>query len=190
MNSHRIELSALECFSMIVTRVGWSWIVLATLVTMTAGCDHDDIIAPTDPQPTVASVRLVPGKLTYSVGESVMTDLFIENAKNVGSVPFHLLYDPTVLEYVTGTEGTFLNGDGTNTVFLAVDSGPGGEIVVGLARLGGSPGASGAGLLATFEFLAVGSGDSGFSFTGAGVRDPQAQFLPASFSTVSVQVVP
>ena len=124
---------------MIVTRVGCSWLLLAALVTITAGCDHDDIVAPPDPQPTLASVRLVPSKPTYSVGESVLTDLFIENATNVGSVPFHLLYDPSVLKYVDGTEGTFLNGDGSNTVFLARDSGPGGEIVVGLSRLGGPP---------------------------------------------------
>ena len=65
-----------------------------------------------------------------------------------------------------------------------------GEINVGLSRLGGGPGASGTGVLATFEFLAVGSGDSGFAFDGASVRDPQGQSLPALFSTVPVRVVP
>ena len=170
----------------------WSWVLLAALATVIAGCD-DGTIAPeqVDPRPTMpAIVRLVPRQLTFGVGESVVTHLFIENATNVGSVPFHLKYDPEVLQYVGSEEGTFMNSDGTNTVFLVSDTGGGGELVVGLARLGGVSGASGSGVLATFEFLAVGSGDGGLAFTGAGVKDPMAQYLPASFLIVPVSVVP
>jgi hypothetical protein len=136
-------------------------------------------------------VRLVPSRETYSVGDAVDVSVFMEGAANVGSVPFHLRYNPQVLQFVPpAVEGGFLRGDGTNTVFLAPDTGGGGEIVVGLSRLGGGSGATGAGVLATFRFEAVAPGNAGFAFTGASVKDPQARNLPASFLVVPVRVEP
>ncbi len=120
----------------------------------------------------------------------MVVDVFMEGANNVGSVPFHLRYNPQVLEFVSpAQEGGLLSADGTNTIFLAPDTG-GGEIVVGLSRLGGGTGASGTGTLARFQFQALAAGDAGFAFTGASVMDPQAQKMPASFSAVPVKVEP
>jgi general secretion pathway protein D len=137
-----------------------------------------------------ATVRLVPSAPSYRVGDRVTVEVRIENATNVGSVPFHLRYNRQVLEYVPPAEqGPFLRSDGTNTVFLAPDSGTG-EIVVGHSRLGGGEGMSGSGTLATFQFQAVNPGDCGFGWTGASVKDPQARNLPASFLTAPVAVGP
>jgi hypothetical protein len=138
-----------------------------------------------------AMVRLVPSKTSYLVGETITVDVFLENGRDIGSVPFHLRYDKNVIQYVApANEGPFLRSDGTSTVFLASDTGGGGEIVVGLSRLGGDSGVSGNGSLASFRFLAVAPGDCGFAFTGASVKDPQARNLPASFSVISVKVEP
>jgi len=151
----------------------------------------DEPEEPSEPLSGPAVVRLVPSRTTYNVGETVVVNVFMENANNVGSVPFHLRYNPLVLQFIPpAVEGTLLKADGTNTVFLAPDTGGGGEIVVGLSRLGGGAGASGSGSLATFQFLAAAEGDAGFAFTGASVKDPQARNLPASFSVVSVRVEP
>ena len=180
---------------MIIARLGLSWLLLVVLLAVTGGC-HDDGIFPLtqiDPQPPMlASVLLVPSKATYSVGESVMTSVVIQNATNVGTVSFHLNSNPEVLRYIGSLEGTFMNSDGSNTIFLRAPTPLGDVIMVALSRLSGGPGASGAGVLATFEFLAVGSGDSGLAFTGAnaGVRDPQGQSLPAVFNAFPPQVVP
>ena len=115
----------------------------------------------------------------------------IENATNVGSVPFHLRYNRQVLEFVPpANQGPFLNSDGANTVFLATDSTGGGEVVVGLSRLGGGDGMSGVGTLATFQFQAINPGDCGFGWAGASVKDPQARNVPASFLTAPVAVEP
>jgi general secretion pathway protein D len=136
-----------------------------------------------------AMVRVVPTRTAYAVGETVAVDIVIENGANVGSVPFHLRFNAQALQYVPpATEGPFLRNDGTNTVFLSNDAG--GEIVVGLSRLGGGEGASGTGVLAHFEFLAVAAGDAGFAFTGASVKDPQARNLPAAFDVIAVRVGP
>ena len=117
-------------------------------------------------------------------------NLNIANGEHVGSVPFHLHYNTSVLQYVAYSKGPFLEADGSNAVMFANDTGGGGEIVVGLSRLGGGVGASGNGVLATFEFLAIGEGSAGFAFTGATVRDGQARVVAAQFSTVPVNVEP
>ena len=121
-----------------------------------------------------AIVRLLPGQSgSYHVGQQVLVQVTIENAQGVGSVPFHLRYDPTVLQFLSHQEGPFMGLDGTNTVFLASGTAPG-DVVVGLSRMGGPQGASGSGLLAAFTFLAVNPGDCDFAFSGANVKDPQA----------------
>lgn len=152
--------------------------------------DEDDGLGRGDDPPAgPAIVRLIPSRATYNVGEPVVLNVFVENAQNVGSIPFHLRYDPNVLQFVSpGQEGPFMGSDGTSTVFLASDTGGGGEIVVGLSRMGGDRGITGAGSLCTFQFLAVAPGNAGFAFTGASVKDPQTRNLPANFSTVAVTV--
>jgi general secretion pathway protein D len=143
------------------------------------------------PVQSPATVRIVPSAPSYRIGDRVIVEVRIDNAQNVGSVPFHLKYNRQVLEFVPpAVQGPFLNADGANTVFLANDSGAGGELVVGLSRLGGGEGMTGGGTLATFQFQAINAGDCGFAWNGASVKDPQARNLPASFLTAPVAVEP
>jgi general secretion pathway protein D len=147
----------------------------------------EDREVPTPTGPTV--VRVVPSAASHAVGDRVVLQVMISNARNVGSVPFHLRYNRQDLEFIPpGTEGSFLRSDGSGTVFLASDSAGGGEVVVGLSRMGGGEGVSGSGVLATFEFQAINPGDCGFAFSGASVKDPRAQNLPASFVPATVRV--
>jgi general secretion pathway protein D len=151
------------------------------------GEEQQDADRPTGP--AVIELAAPPGP--FRVGELVTIQIMIQNAYNVGSVPFHLRYNKDVLQYQPpGEEGPFMNADGANTVFLASDTGGGGEVVVGLSRMGAGEGASGAGVLATFRFLAVNPGDCGFAFTGASVKDPQARNQAAAFNTAAVEVQP
>ena len=141
------------------------------------------------PIQTPSTVRIVPSAPSYHIGDRVVVEVRIDNATNVGSVPFHLKYNRQVLEFVPpAVQGPFLNADGANTVFLANDNG--GEIVVGLSRLGSGEGMTGGGTLATFQFQAINAGDCGFAWNGASVKDPQARNLPASFLTAPVSVEP
>ncbi len=148
---------------------------------------------PTDRKepPPPAVVRLIPSAPAYKVGDRLVVEVRIENGTGVGSVPFHLRYNRQALEFVPpGIQGPFLASDGTGTVFLANDAAGGGEVVVGLSRLGGGEGVNGSGILATFQFQAVGPGDCAFAFTGASVKDGQARNLPSTFLTAAVQVQP
>jgi general secretion pathway protein D len=147
----------------------------------------EDREKPTGP----AVVSLIPNAQSFGVGDVIIVEVRVDNAQNVGSIPFHLRYNTDVLQFISPAgEGSFMNNDGANTVFLASDTGGGGEIVVGLSRLGVSEGATGAGSLATFQFQAVNPGNCGFAFTGASVKDPQARNLPAAFNAANVEVQP
>ena len=76
-----------------------------------------------------AVVNLVPNAPSYRVGEVLIVEVQVGNAHNVGSIPFHLRYNKDVLQFVSPAgEGAFMRSDGANTVFLASDTGGGGEI--------------------------------------------------------------
>jgi general secretion pathway protein D len=156
-----------------------------------AGAPDDNQAPPAAAPAGPATVRLVPSAPSFRVGDRVIIEVRIENGTNVGSVPFHLKYNKQALEWISpGVQGPFLGSDGGNTVFLAIDSPGGGEIVVGHSRLGGGEGMSGSGTLATFSFQAIAPGDSGLAWSAASVKDPQAKNLPASFLTAPITVAP
>ncbi len=140
---------------------------------------------------TPAVVRAVPSAPAYRTGDTIVIEVRVENATNVGSVPFHLRYNPQLVQFVPpGSEGSFMGGDGTGTIFLANESSQGGEVVVGLSRMGGGVGVTGSGTLATFTFRALKGPRVAFAFSGASVKDPQARNLPASFVSASVVIEP
>jgi general secretion pathway protein D len=154
--------------------------------------EADDVVEEDDPRPTgPAVVSLIPSSSMYHVGDTVVVEIVMSNANNVGSTPFHLRYNPQVLQFISPAgEGPLMRSDGANTVFLATPTGGGGELVVGLSRMGAGQGVNGTGTLAVFQFQAIGPGDCGFNFTGAAVKDPQARNLPAAFNTAAVRVEP
>jgi len=131
-------------------------------------------------------------------GGTITVTVKIENARNVGSIPFTLRYDPTILELVSAssvTEGGFLRQGGAPTTFLARpgSAARGGGVVVGLSRLGagqGGAGARGKGTLCRMTFRALQPGVSPLTFAGAAVLDPSARPLAATFRGGSLTVKP
>jgi len=143
------------------------------------------------PTPAIpANVTFNPTNVLATVEDTITIQVFISQATRVGSVPFHIAYDPKVVQFVSGTEGGFLKQDGATTIFNAQASSLN-EVFVALARVGVPTGAGNDGLLCTFQFKAIAPGATALSFTEAAVLDPQGQPLPAQFSTpVQVQVSP
>jgi general secretion pathway protein D len=141
------------------------------------------------PAPAVpANVLFFPPNVLATVGDTMSIQVTISQATRVGSVPFHVAYDPKILQFVSGTEGSFLKQDGATTIFNAQASSLN-EVFVALARVGVPTGAGNGGLLCEFKFQAIAPGSTTLSFTEAAVLDPQGQPLPATFSTgVQVQV--
>jgi len=167
-------------------------LLLVFFAVSLAGCDDDEMRVVSDDNPIGVSptiIRLEPSQAVYQVGEPVEIEIVVDRSRDVGSIVFHLSYDPQVLTFVPpAVEGPFMASDGADTVFLSGEIQGKGEIVVGASRIGSPDGVGGTGTLAVFEFNTIASGDCGFRFTGATVKDPQARSLPAAFTTAAVRV--
>jgi hypothetical protein len=121
-----------------------------------------------------------------SVGELVTVQIVIDGATDVGHTPFHVLYDPAVLRFVGGDEGSFLGSDGQPTAFFASATSDGASVVVGLSRLGRVPGISGGGDLCQLHFEVVGPGNARLAFSRAKVRDSSNRIVSAIFELANV----
>ena len=143
---------------------------------------------------TPPAIKVTLNTSTAGIGATVTVTVRISRARNVGSVPFTLYYDPAILEFVgaTSREGGFLKQNRATTSFIA-RTGPlsrGGGVVVGLSRLDPVRGAGGKGTLCRLTFRAIAPGLSPLTFNRATLLDPAAQPLGASFTGTTIRVRP
>jgi hypothetical protein len=131
-------------------------------------------------------IRMLLPAAEVSVGDRVSIRIEIADGTNVGSVPFHVIYNPDVVEFESGEEGSFLGRDGRQTAFFAAAMNNGREVVVGLSRLGRGQGIAGHGVLCWLTFFVVGPGDAGLGFTRAHLRDSGNRIVPAEFETANL----
>jgi hypothetical protein len=111
----------------------------------------------------------IPGELRLAVvvpvqaiatGEILSVDVMASSGSAVVDAPLHLLFDPSVLEFVDGTPGDFLTQGGSSIVFFTDGTSRPGDVAVAAGRVEREHGASGAGLLCRLRFRAVGAGTS------------------------------
>ncbi len=142
-----------------------------------------------DPETTATpQVLMMPASGEVLVGDRVSITVAISSATNVGHVPFHVTFNPGVLQFDHAEEGSFLGSDGIPTAFFAAATSSGAEVVIGLSRLGQEQGNHGGGNLCVLHFNAVGPGDAGLGFASAKVRDSTNRIVPASFRSATVVV--
>ena len=137
--------------------------------------------------PSPPHVRMIPTTPQLEVGNRVSIRVRIVNAVDVGSVPFHVIYNPGVLRFEGAVEGSFLAAGGRATAFFAAPMSNGYEAVVGLSRLGRGDGIGGSGELCILDFTVVGSGDAELAFVRAHVRDSENRIVPAIFEPISLR---
>jgi len=138
-------------------------------------------------EPTsIPVITMQPSASRVSVGDVVSVVIVIDGATNVGHTPFHVRFNPAILRFVSGAEGSFLGSDGQPTAFFATATSEGASVVVGLSRLGPVGGVSGSGDLCVLAFEVVGSGNSGLAFSRAKVRDSSNAIVPAVFQRTTV----
>jgi len=136
-----------------------------------------------------ATVGFNPSYLTATLGTNFTVDVVINGGAGVGSVPFHLAFDPNVLEFMgAGSTSPFLSQDGTPVFVLATIGSGGREVIVGLSRQGSRPGVTGSGTLIQITFRPKKPGTTSLSFTDLSVLDPQAQPLPSEKLGMTVVV--
>ncbi len=154
---------------------------------------------PAEPQPSGqegAAVTQPAGKRTLYVTapKGVKVDQEFTVGVNLGEVTnlygasINLSYDPALLEFVRVAEGGFLKQDGKSTSFMHAVNAAEGRVTVGMTRLGGVGGVSGAGGLFSAEFKAKGEGTAAIGFQDGTLKDPALATIPSVTSGVEVAI--
>jgi hypothetical protein len=116
-------------------------------------------------------------------------DVVLTGARDITSVPFHLQFDPGVLQYVGARTGPALNGRSLQPIFLAsVNPGRPGDLAVGLSFVRSSGSFNGSGAILHIDFQAIAAGTSDVLFDRASVRGPTSQPLPAEVVGTTAEV--
>jgi hypothetical protein len=143
-----------------------------------------------DPDET-ASLRLsvVPDRPAPSRGETFTVEVVLTGARDITSVPFHLQFDPGILQYLGARTGPALNGRSLQPIFLAsVNPARPGDLAVGLSLVRTSGTFSGSGTILLLDFLALAAGRSDLLFDRASVRGPTSAPLPAEIVGAAAEV--
>ncbi|MGH9867692.1 MAG: cohesin domain-containing protein [Candidatus Polarisedimenticolia bacterium] len=161
-----------------------------TLLMAAARPAHADRFAPPAVRPDL-TVSARPSSTRPQVGSVIKVRVEVRGARQVGSVPFSLAYDPAILEFVpeASTQGSFLRKDGAATSFLAqagTDREGRTTVVVGLSRLGTGTGASGSGVLCELTFRVRAPGAAPLTFVRARALSPSARPMEARFIGTSL----
>ena len=134
--------------------------------------------SPTPSQPSITFTPQSPGPSGISLvrgSASTATTLILEvratSVSDLYGVAFDLTFPANLLQHVRSTQGPMLAG---GTFQGSVSAG---RLVVGLSNLGPVPGASGSGVLMTFELRAIGAGEGTFSFSKNQAVDSQGQAI-------------
>lgn len=133
-------------------------------------------------------VFIAPKQAPVRVGQTTTIQIEVREAKDLFGAPFHLLYDPHLLEVVKVSEGDFLKKDGAKTVFLYKVDKEQGRIIVGLSRLGNAAGISGNGTLVSITFQTLRAGRVVLSFERVDLKDSRQGSLPVRSQTAGIEI--
>ncbi len=111
------------------------------------------------------SINLTPSTLQVGRNANFSLTLNISSVTNLFGVAFDLNFNPSLIDFISATEGNFLN-QGCQTSLMTAEN-PAGKLIFGLTRLGASCGGiSGSGNLATLNFNSLNqNGNNALSFS-------------------------
>ena len=145
---------------------------------------------PGDPTPipeAIPTLQLVPFRPALSVGESLVVAVRLSGASNVTSLPFHVEFDPAVLEFQAVEEGPAV-GAKQPILLASVSPARPGDLAVGLSLVETGGLLQGSGTVMRLKFRAIGLGSSPLDFSRATIRGRISEPLDARFQNASVQV--
>jgi hypothetical protein len=157
---------------------------------------------PAAPQPSEGSASAAnaeePGSLRLSLfpnrpstprGETLTVQVVLSGARDITSVPFHLQFDPEVLQYVGARAGPALNGRSLQPIFLAsVNPTRPGDLAVGLSLVRSSGTFNGSGTILLLDFQALAPGRTDLQFDKASVRGPTSAPVAAEIAGSTIEV--
>jgi Cohesin domain len=184
------------------TTTGW-------LLTLPAPAASGDPQLPPDPQtplpppkqlepaPGTSDPKEVPQALpvlsltgfadNVAVGQDVTISVRLNGAEDVTSLPFHLLFDPAILQFVSAGNGP-ATGSLQPVLLASVNPARPGDLAVGLSFIDAGGAFNGSGSLLELRFHALAAGVSSLTFDRASIRGRFSQALEAQFESGSISV--
>ncbi len=119
-----------------------------------------------------SGLGIVPSDSSASVGQEVTLSLQANDLSNVGGVQITIEYDPTILSFVSATEGTYLSANGKiQTLFVQPTQTQQGILQnLLVVRLDGT-GTSGSGELAQLTFTPIAKGSTSITIKEFTISD-------------------
>lgn len=118
-------------------------------------------------RPTVApaqrgilTLRVTSSLTEVAINQTFTAEIVASSDAGVVDAPFHLLFDPAVLEFLDATQGEFLGEDGSSIIFIVNGRARPGDVAIGIGRANREQGASGTGVLARIRFSALAPGET------------------------------
>lgn len=141
---------------------------------------------------TIVSVS--PSSVNINSGDQVTLDININNVLNLFGVAFDLIFNPSILTFISASKGAFLEQGGIATHLLTAVSPPG-DLIVGYSRqaVNGVPtGIDGSGTIMRITFKAITNGSSSLSFQNNALcsasSSPICPAIPATWENGSITV--
>lgn len=139
------------------------------------------------PQPPRLS--LVPTRSTLAPGDTLWVNVVLTGGQEITSVPFHVRFDSSVLEYLGARTGADLPAGALQPILMAsVNPRRPDDLAVGFSLAGSSGTYSGSGTLILLEFRAKAPGQAELLFESASVRGATGEPLAAQLQGCSVRV--
>src|SRR5215467_794942 len=121
------------------------------------------------------------------LGETIQVSVLAQSVTDLYDYQFDLNYDPTKFAFVSDSEGPFLQSAGPTFFFNGVPSSGSVQFVFD-TLLGPGPGASGGGVLALFNFTAIGKGASTFSLANVIAQDSPGNLIDVGLGSAQSTV--
>jgi hypothetical protein len=129
------------------------------------------------------------GSASTVVGDIFDIPVNVSLVTDLHNFQFDLSFDPTLLQLLNVTEGSFLPSAGTTHFFGGFIDNTFGTVTLVMDSLSGMiPGASGSGTLANLNFQGVGSGRSALTLSGVYLQNSSHTNIPFTISNGSVTV--
>jgi Cohesin domain len=125
------------------------------------------------------NVRVEPASQEVTVGAQFDVRVMVDEVSNLGAFEFTMQYDPSMVTFVSATQGDFLGSTGRR-VFCPLPILDVGTVRFGCVSSDGSTGVTGSGELATLTFSAVSGGVSPLNLVVVSLGDPLGGDIPAT----------
>lgn len=139
--------------------------------------------------PQSARIQFFPPAVQVPVSGPFTVTVQLDGLADASSInPLRVKYDPALLRLSDINAGDLFSRDGQRINSVKDVRNDSGDATITISRLPEAPGLSGAGAVATLNFVAVGKGSGTISITEAGLKNTKGVAQPVTLAAVPVTI--